>query len=131
VNQLINLYTGVAEEDDEGRAVTSSGGWESVSISSPGFASRSSSAGPVETDDPEASALAAVPEGQYYAQLYKDYVAAKQAAGEDVSNIPEARFIERIKGNAVNLMKKHQAQMVRFMVESIGNQVNLKPVVIH
>ena len=68
VNQLINLFTGVAEEDEEGRAVTSSGGWESVSISGPGFASRSSSAGPVQTDDPEASALAAVPEKQYYAR---------------------------------------------------------------
>ena len=133
VNQLINLFTGVAEEDEEGRAVTSSGGWESVSISSPGFASRSSSAGPgpVQTDDPEAAALAAIPEAEYYAQLYREYVAAKQSAGEDVSNIPEARFIERIKGNANALMKKHEAQMVRFKVEVIGSQVNLKPVVIY
>ena len=131
VNQLINLFTGVAEEDEEGRAVTSSGGWESVSISSPGFATRSSSADPAQTDDPEAEALAAIPEGQYYAQLYRNYVASKQAAGEDVSNIPEERFIERIKGNAAHLMKKHGAQMVRFRVETIGSQVNLKPVVIH
>lgn len=131
VNQLINLFTGVAEEDEEGRAVTSSGGWESVSISSPGFATRSSSADPGQTDDPEAEALAAIPEGQYYAKLYRDYVAAKQAAGEDVSNIPEERFVERIKGNAAHLLKKHGAQMVRFRVETIGSQVNLKPVVIH
>jgi hypothetical protein len=131
VNQLINLFTGVAEEDEEGRAVTSSGGWESVSISSPGFVTRSSSADPAQTDDPEAEALAAIPEGQYYAQLYRNYVASKQAAGEDVSNIPEERFIERIKGNAAHLMKKHGAQMVRFRVETIGSQVNLKPVVIH
>ena len=131
VNQLINLFTGVAEEDEEGRAVTSSGGWESVSISSPGFATRSSSADPAQTDDPEAEALAAIPEGQYYAQLYRNYVASKQAAGDDVSNIPEERFIERIKGNAAHLMKKHGAQMVRFRVETIGSQVNLKPVVIH
>ena len=105
----------------------------SVSISSPGFASRSSSAGPgpVQTDDPEAAALAAIPEAEYYAQLYREYVAAKQSAGEDVSNIPEARFIERIKGNANALMKKHEAQMVRFKVEVIGSQVNLKPVVIY
>jgi hypothetical protein len=58
-------------------------------------------------------------------------VAAKQLVGEDVSNIPEDRFIERIKGNAAHLMKKHGAQMVRFEVETIGGQVNLKPVVIH
>ncbi|MBT8450523.1 MAG: cache domain-containing protein [Deltaproteobacteria bacterium] len=131
VNQLINLYTGVAEEDEEGRAVTSSGGWESVSISSSASASRSTSGKPASPDDPEALALAAIPEGEYYAQLYRDYVAAKEAAGEDVSNIPEARFIERIKGNAAHLAKKHEAQMVRFKVETVDKQVNLKPVVIH
>ncbi|MGB5368367.1 MAG: MXAN_5187 C-terminal domain-containing protein, partial [Polyangiales bacterium] len=131
VNQMINLFTGVAEEDEEGRAVTSSGGWESVSASNSGSASGPSAPSPVTADDPEASALAAVPEGQYYAQLYKDYVAAKQAVGEDVSSISETRFIERIKGNAAHLIKKHEAQMVRFKVETIGNQVNLKPVVIY
>ncbi len=51
--------------------------------------------------------------------------------GEDVSSIPEERFIERIRGNAAHLVKKHGAQMVRFQVETIGGQVNLKPVVIH
>ena len=131
VNQMINLFTGVAEEDEEGRAVTSSGGWESVSASNSGSASGPSARSRVTADDPEASALAAVPEGQYYAQLYKDYVAAKQAVGEDVSSISETRFIERIKGNAAHLIKKHEAQMVRFKVETIGNQVNLKPVVIY
>jgi len=131
VNQLINLFTGVAEEDDEGRAVTSSGGWESVSISSPGPTARQSSAGPNENDGSESAALAAIPEDQYYAQLYRDYIAAKQSAGEDVSNIPEVRFIERIKGNAAHLVTKHGAQMVRFQVETIGGQVNLKPLVIH
>ena len=131
VNQLINLFTGVAEEDDEGRAVTSSGGWEAVSVTGPEPALRSSSASSMEKENPDAAALAALPERQYYAQLYREYVAAKQLVGEDVSNIPEDRFIERIKGNAAHLMKKHGAQMVRFEVETIGGQVNLKPVVIH
>jgi hypothetical protein len=131
VNQLINLFTGVAEEDEEGRAVTSSGGWEAVSITGPDPGARPSSSGPIESDDPEALALAALPEGQYYALLYQDYVTAKQSVGEDVSNIPQERFIERIRGNAAHLVKKHGAQMVRFKVETIGDQVNLKPVVIH
>jgi Double sensory domain of two-component sensor kinase len=131
VNQLINLFTGVAEEDDEGRAVTSSGGWEAVSASGPDPAARLSASGSIQRDNPDAAALAALPERQYYAQLYREYIAAKQSMGEDVSNIPEERFIERIKGNAAHLMKKHGAQMVRFEVETIGGQVNLKPVVIH
>ena len=131
VNQLINLFTGVAEEDEEGRAVTSSGGWEAVSITGPDPGARPSSSGPIESDDPDAAALAALPEGEYYALLYQDYVTAKQSVGEDVSNVPQERFIERIRGNAAHLLKKHGAQMVRFKVETIGDQVNLKPVVIH
>jgi hypothetical protein len=131
VNQLINLFTGVAEEDDEGRAVTSSGGWEAVSAAGPDPGSRPSSDEPIQSDDPQAAALAALPEGQYYALLYQDYVLAKESVGEDISNVPQERFIERIRGNAAHLAKKHGAQMVRFKVETIGGQVNLKPVVIH
>ena len=64
-------------------------------------------------------------------KLNRASVAAKQAIGEDVSNVPEARFVERIRGNAEHLMTKHGAKMVRFRVETIGGQVNLAPVVIH
>jgi hypothetical protein len=133
VNQLINLFTGVAEEDEEGRAVTSSGGWEAVSITGPTMdpGARPSAAGPHQTEDPDAAALASVPEGQYYAQLYRDYLAAKRSLGEDVSNVPEERFVDRIRGNAEHLVKKHGAKMVRFKVETIGGQVNLRPVIIH
>jgi hypothetical protein len=131
VNQLINLLTGVAEEDAEGRAVTSSGAWEAVSATGPDLGAQPSSAGPIESDDPEVAALAALAEDEYFAQLYQDYVAAKESVGEDVSSVPEGRFIERIRGNAEHLVKKHGAQMVRFKVETIGGQVNLKPVVIH
>jgi len=131
INQLINLFTGVAEEDEDGRAVTSSGGWEAVSITGPEPKARPSGAGPLPPEDPESAALAAVPEAQYHAQLFADYVAAKRSLGEDVSNVPERRFIDRIRGNAEHLAKKHGASMVRFKVETIGDQVNLKPVVIH
>jgi hypothetical protein len=131
VNQLINLFTGVAEEDADGRAVTSSGAWEAVSATGPDLGAQPSSAGPIESDDPEVAALAALAEDEYFAQLYQDYVAAKESVGEDVSSVPEGRFIERIRGNAEHLVKKHGAQMVRFKVETIGGQVNLKPVVIH
>jgi hypothetical protein len=131
VNQLINLFMGVAEEDEEGRAVTSSGRWEAVSTNSKELPPTSSVSTPIQGDDPEADVLAAQPESQYYAQLFRDYIAAKQSVGEDVSNIPEDRFIQRIRGNADHLLNKHGARMVRFKVETIGGQVNLKPVVIH
>ncbi len=128
INQLINLFMGVAEEDEDGRAVTSSGGWEAVSATGPDAGRQSAT--PDAQEDPEALALAALPEDEYYARLFRDYVAAKQSIGEDVSNIPEARFTERIRGNAEHLRNKHGASMVRFKVETIAGQVNLKPIVI-
>ena len=131
INQLINLLMGVAEEDEEGRAVTSSGGWEAVSSPSQEFPPARPLTGPIESDDPDAEALAAQPEEEYYLQLFRDYLAAKEAVGEDVTSIPEDRFVQRIRGNAEHLVKKHGARMVRFKVETIGGQVNLKPVVIH
>ena len=82
-------------------------------------------------DEPEAAAaLAAEPEQSYYARLYREYVAAKKALGEDVSNVPEARFVQRIKGNEANLAQKHGCRMVRFQVQTRANQVILRPVLI-
>ncbi|MEM7139133.1 MAG: MXAN_5187 C-terminal domain-containing protein [Myxococcota bacterium] len=130
INQLINLFTGVAEEDEEGRAVTSSGGWDAVNAGGSDVGSVGRPSVPIESNDPDVRALAALPEDQYFAELFATYVAAKQSAGEDVSNIPKDRFIERIRGNAAHLLEKHGAQMVRFKVETIGGQVSLQPVII-
>ena len=131
INQLINLYTGVAEEDEEGRAVTSSGGWEAVSITGPDSAGGASAPGAPLEQDPEALALAAIPESQYFVALYAEYIAAKQSLGEDVAGVPEDRFVERIRSNADHLVRKHGATMVRFKVETVGGQVNLRPVIIY
>lgn len=130
INQLINLFTGVAEEDDEGRAVTSSGGWAAVSASGPEGIVVNPSPVPGRNES-DGGALAEEPEEDYYARLYREYLAAKQSVGEDVSNIPQERFVQRIKGNADHLASKHGARVVRFKVETIGGQVNLRPVVIH
>lgn len=132
VNQLINMFTGVAEEDEEGRAVTSSGGWAAVTATGPEIVrlKQERQDSQDKANDVDAEALAGEPEASYYARLYKEYVEAKRGIGEDVSNIPEERFVERIKNNAAHLLNKHSARMVRFRVETEGGQVNLKPVVI-
>ncbi len=132
VNQLINMFTGVAEEDEQGRAVTSSGGWAAVTVTGPEIVrlKRNSQDSKLEANEVDTQALAGEPEGRYYTRLYQEYVAAKRNIGEDVSNIPEERFVERIKSNASHLLSKHDARMVRFRVETEGGQVNLKPVVI-
>jgi hypothetical protein len=57
-------------------------------------------------------------------------VAAKQAAGENVANISQDKFVQRLKSNEQALTKKHGCRMVRFQVDVKGSQVNLKPVII-
>ena len=133
INQLINLFTGVAEEDEKGRAVTSSGAWVAESMPTTHDLEAPSMDTPLLPQtmaDPDADRLAAEPQGAYYARLYKEYVAAKRAAGEDVSNISKDRFIQRLKGNEGHLIKTHNAKMVRFKVVQDHGQVNLEPVII-
>ena len=77
-----------------------------------------------------AARLAAEPENAYHARVYQEYVAAKRSAGEDVSNIPQDRFLQRIQGNAKNLAQRHGVAQVRFQVQADGGQVILRPVLI-
>jgi hypothetical protein len=62
--------------------------------------------------------------------VYQEYVSAKQALGENVSNIPADRFHQRLSGRAEALVKKHGCRMVRFQVETRSDQVVLRPVLI-
>ena len=144
INQLLNVFTGTPEEDEEGRVssgpgASSEGRWQDDSIAQSSFAESPAAGGSAaaagaaegEADDPALVAqLAAEPEDAYYARIYREYVAAKQAVGEDVSNIPQDKFVQRLKGNEQALVKKHDCRMVRFQVQTRGTQVNLKPVVI-
>lgn len=137
INQLVNVFTGVSEGDgDEGQwsaqdsvMQTADTGTSPVAASAGGEASGGGSGGVV--DDPAVAAqLAAIPETEYTKKVYNDYVAAKQRAGEDVSNITEDRFTQRLLRNAQSLQKRHNCKEVRFVVESNGGHVVLKPVLI-
>lgn len=141
INQLLNVFTGTPEEDEQGRVSTPPGQrWDEEGQSSAGVAVPQAAAVPAEAaaappaEEPEdpalAAQLAAEPEDAYYGRVYREYVAAKQAAGEDVSNIPQDKFVQRLKANEQGLIKKHNCRMVRFQVQTRGTQVNLKPVVI-
>ena len=137
INQLLNVFTGTPEVDESGRtsrppaAGRSFGGSELESVAGDSPASGGEGAGGAgggDVDPALAARLAAEPEDAYYARVYNEYVAAKQAAGENVSNIPQDKFAQRLKANEKALMAKHGARMVRFQVEVAGTQVNLKPV---
>jgi len=149
INQLVNVFTGTMEEDSEGRvssppqapAQLGGGGggvWGGDAFGDGGGggaarprpAARAGGGGDVVDDPGVAQALAAEDEGAYYGRIYGEYVAAKQALGEDVSNIPQDRFVQRLKGNEAALAKKHGCRLVRFQVDTRGGQVVLKPVLI-
>ena len=130
INQLINVFTGVAETDEEGRSAPGVDGWDEAALAGGGGASATGKTSNAPEDAQLAAQLAAEAEDEYELRIYNEYVAAKQAVGEDVSNIAQARFIQRLKKNAETLTKKHGCRMVRFQVQTRGTQVILRPIVI-
>ena len=143
INQLLNVFTGTEEgsEDDEGRVsvAPSAGHWQDAAFADGsggggGGAAPPAAAGappdePID-DDSVSSQLAAEEEAAYNERVYKEYVAAKQALGENVANIPKDRFNQRLAGRAKAEAKKHGCRLVRFQVQTRNNQVVLRPVLI-
>jgi hypothetical protein len=137
INQLLNVFTGTEEqtEDEEGRVSLppSAGAWRDAAFNdAPAGGAAKSAANPDEPlEDPAlAQKLGAEDEAAYERRVYGEYVAAKQALGENVSNIPQDRFMQRLSGRASALAQKHGCRIVRFHVETRGDQVLLRPVLI-
>jgi hypothetical protein len=138
INQLLNVFTGTEEqtEDEQGRVslAPSAGAWKDAAFTDAeaGGGAKGGAANPDEPiDDPAlAQKLGAEDEAAYSQRVYREYVAAKQALGENVSNIPQDRFMQRLSGRAAALAQKHGCRLVRFHVETRGDQVLLRPVLI-
>ncbi len=139
INQLLNVFTGTEEvsEDADGKLSVppAASHWKDDAFGdAPGAAAAPAAAGaPAEevVDDPVVAAkLAAEGEDAYNARIYREYAAAKQALGENVSNIPQDRFCQRLKGRGDALVQKYSCRMVRFQVHTADNQVVLRPVLI-
>ncbi len=133
INQLLNVFTGTPEADESGRiSRPPAPRWAGQTELEGGDATASGGeggGGGSDVDPALAAKLGAEAEEAYYARVYAEYVAAKQAAGENVSNIPQDKFVQRLKANEKALLPKHPgARMVRFQVEVSGTQVNLKPI---
>jgi len=133
INQLLNVMTGTEEttQDSEGRVSMppSANTWKDAAFSD---GATGGAANPDEPIDDEAlsARLAAEDASAYESRVYAEYVAAKQALGENVANIPQDRFHQRLAGRATALTQKHGCRMVRFQVETVANQVVLRPVLI-
>ncbi len=144
INQLLNVFTGTEEASEDAEGKTSvppaASHWKDAEFAdAPGAGAAAPAAGgaaaaaPAEEviDDPALAAkLGAESEAAYNDRVYREYAAAKQALGENVSNIPQDRFAQRLKGRADALVQKHGCRMVRFQVHTQNNQVVLRPVLI-
>ncbi len=138
INQILNVFTGVQEtsEDESGRvsSVPEQGDWKDQAFAEGatggGGAAGGGSGAADPVDDPAIAArLAAEPEDAYFARVFAEYSAAKQAAGESFA-IPQDKFSQRLKGNGEALAKKHACRTVRFDVQTRGSEVILRPVLI-
>jgi len=148
INQLLNVFTGTAEEteDEDGRVSvpSSDANWKDAAFADAGAApaggggsatAAAKQGDAANADEPIEDAalsarLAAEDAAGYEKRVYQEYVAAKQAKGESVSNIPQDRFHQRLSARGTALAQKHGCRLVRFQVETRGDQVLLRPVLI-
>jgi methyl-accepting chemotaxis protein len=126
IDQLLNQLMGVEEDttDSEGRV--------SMSPSAANFNDalavddkRMTQSASEMTMDPEAiRRLASEPPPQYYARIYREYVAAKKAIGEPTDHISEQAFAARIQGMEQDAAQKY-ARPVRYQVQARNKEVVL------
>jgi hypothetical protein len=119
IDQLLNQLLGVEEDttDEEGRIsrVPTAGAMEA-------------SMGAGESSTPnlnagEAAALAQEPAAQYYARIYREYITAKKALGEQTDHITQEAFQSRIQ--AMETESSQKGKNVRYKVQSNGREVVL------
>ena len=122
INSLLNALMGVPEEstDDQGRP---------SSVPSPShfqdaLAVDESSVGGQSIDPQYAKDLAAEPPDQYYARVFREYIAAKRQIGDPVSHITQEAFVQRLQASEQDMGRKH-GRPVRYKVEVKDNAVVL------
>jgi len=124
IDQLLNQLMGVEEDntDDEGRvskAPTAANFGDALSVDK-----SQAGGGAAPAADVDAKRLAAEPADAYYARLYKEYISAKKALGEQTDHITDAAFKSRIQGMEQDATSKH-GRPVRYHVQSNGREVVL------
>ena len=118
IDQLLNQLLGVEEDttDEEGRISRA-----------PSAAAMEAAMGASSTPDLDVAAvasLAAEPAAQYYARIFREYIAAKQALGQQTNHISEQQFQQRIQSMEQETAER-QGKPVRYKVQTSGNDVVL------
>jgi hypothetical protein len=85
--------------------------------------------GPTAAQSPEATALAQESEPVYYARIFNEYVAALKGQGKPTKGITVQAFTAKLRLIEGGLKQKWKGcRMVRFKVNTLGEQVTLKPI---
>ncbi len=126
IDQLLNQLMGVEEDttDDEGRvsmAPNAANFTDALAVDDKRMMQPQSEI----TMDPESiRVLAGEPASQYYARIYREYIAAKRAIGEATDHITEQAFAARIQGMEQESAQKY-GRPVRYQVQARNKEVVL------
>jgi hypothetical protein len=114
INSLLNAFAGVPEDttDDEGRPSVEPSGRdfsEALSVDESYVTTQA-------VDPAVLAKLVSEPPDQYYARLFREYVAAKRELGDPVDHIQLEGFRFRIEGSEQEIAQKH-GRPVRYQVK--------------
>jgi hypothetical protein len=123
IDQLLNQLMGVEEDttDAEGRvskAPSAANFSEAMNVED------KRGQGEGQMDPAAVQALAAEPAAQYYARIFREYIAAKKALGEATDHITEQTFTSRIQSMEQDASQKH-GRPVRYQVQARAKEVVL------
>ena len=126
IDQLLNQLMGVEEDttDDEGRVSRSPSAAANFTDSLEVDDKKMTGAGDGSVDPDLVRRLAAEPPAQYYARIYREYIAAKRAIGEPTDHISEQAFAARIQSMEQDAAQKY-GRPVRYQVHARNKEVVL------
>jgi hypothetical protein len=126
IDQLLNQLMGVEEDptDDEGRVSRSPSAAANFTDSLEVDDKKMTQAGDGSVDPDLVRRLAAEPPAQYYARIYREYIAAKRAIGEPTDHISEQAFAARIQSMEQDAAQKY-GRPVRYQVHARNKEVVL------
>ena len=123
IDQLLNQLMGVEEDttDAEGRVSKSP---NTANFSEAMNVEDKKASGEVQMDGAAIQALASEPAPQYYARIFREYIAAKKGLGDPTDHITEQTFTTRIQSMEQDASQKH-GRAVRYQVQARGKEVVL------
>ncbi|HEX2571052.1 MAG TPA: MXAN_5187 C-terminal domain-containing protein [Polyangia bacterium] len=77
---------------------------------------------------PELQALSEEPAEEYYARIWKEYLAAREQTGEGTQGLAQASFVSKVKENEITYAKNYKVRAVRFKVKIKNNRATIQPV---